>query len=119
VARKNGLTKTKIIVDERTAEMTADVLACRGFLRHSWDFVPMGPKRRAELAGDGQVEVVKVCSRCGTDEKFLYNVRERTRVTRPRRHYPKGYLIPREYAGSGRLPQGEAFVAQLVREKLI
>ncbi len=103
-------------VDPRTDSMPQHVLDCRGLLRHAWDYaVPMGPSRRAELAKYGQVEVVKRCDRCGTTETVLINIRERTRVGRPKRVYDPEYLISREYTGSGRLSQVDAFVAALAR----
>lgn len=79
----------------------------------------MGPQRRAELARLGQVEVVKVCSRCGTEETFLFDVAERIKVGGSKRKYPEGYLIGKDFTGSGRLAQGDAFVASLVRDKVV
>jgi hypothetical protein len=101
-------------VDDRTTEMSADHLLCRGF-RHKRTPVPPGPKRRAELAKVGQIELRQTCERCGhtTYEVLDYDGATISRWADP---YPPGYLLP---SGSGRLRAGRAKVAWLARQNLI
>lgn len=113
MSRKNRI--AGIEPDPRTETMTNTALECRD-VGHAWARVPMGPKRRLELARLGQVEKIQVCDRgCGTEKTQIIDVVERTRVGSPRSRYGEGYRITGEYAGSGRLPRMDAFIASLVR----
>lgn len=94
--------------------MTAAALECRD-IGHAWSRVPMGPSRRKQLAGLGQVEKVQVCGRCPARKTQIIDIIERMRVGSPKIEYGEGYLIPREFAGTGRLPRMAAFIASLER----
>lgn len=104
-----------VAVDPRTGTMSAATLECRAD-RHALNRVPMGPKRRAELAALGQVEKHMVCTRpgCSYSRTSVYDVRERVQVS-SKTTYGEGYLMGREHAGTGRLLSLDAFIALLDR----
>lgn len=99
-------------VDERTSGMSEVALTCRA-IGHAYNIVPMGPKRRAELAQLGQVERILVCGRCTKSTTTVYDLYERIQVGSSKSEYPDGYLIPAEYSGQGRLRRLDALVARL------
>lgn len=100
-------TQLAAMVDDRTADMTVDALACRGD-NHWWKQRPSGSKRRAqikELLDRGLLERSADCRQCGAERRQLVDIVTYVTVSSSVR-YPEGYLLKEK--GSGRLLRREA-----------
>lgn len=109
--------KFVIELDERTAGLTAQALACRE-TNHIWATVSQGHALRALLAHRGQFEKVRTCQTCGSQKSDLYWLPSFERVRAPRYTWSEGYLIAKEFAGRGRLSKADILREQFVRENL-
>jgi hypothetical protein len=100
-----------IEVDVRTDDMPIEALLCRS-LRHKWEPVTLGARRRAALVKDGVIEGVRACDRCGA-RRIVVRDLANWNIISTRMEYPDGYLIGTR--GSGRLPMDDASQALFVR----
>lgn len=92
-------------MDERTEGMSLEALGCRSS-SHSWLYV-LSPARTNEWKRQGFIEFVWLCSRCTTRRSELYTYPGYELQDR-KMQYPPGYLIGKQFAGTGRLPAIEA-----------
>jgi hypothetical protein len=109
------LPKFAITVDDRTVEMTEAALFCRES-GHHWNRVPQGPDRRALLAHRGQAETVRVCATCASQRIELYWLPTFETAAAVRYVWSPGYLIAKQFAGSGRLSRADVRKALFARD---
>lgn len=101
-------------LDDRTSAMSDEALLCRTF-GHKWERRSSGRAHALELIKSGLVEYYRYCDHgCGSTWRQVWDIR-RKEIVETQRSYPKNgeYLVP---TGRGRLPRGEAFLANFVRE---
>ncbi len=106
-ANKRPVKALTFTVDDRTAEMTHETLACRSD-SHWWGVLPTTAKRRAELAElaeRGLRERLALCHRCSAERRQIIDA-ETFDVISSSIKYPEGYLLKEK--GAGRLPRREA-----------
>lgn len=116
-AGKAGAAKAstiKIKLDERIKGMTGEALECR-HLGHSWQRIPMSGNRRLELLQRGETETIRLCTRCRSRRVDLYELPTFATLA-TRIEYSEGYLMLREFKGTGRLPRQAALAATIVAE---
>lgn len=104
----------RIETDARTDEMSAQALQCRS-MNHPWQRIPLSPSRRRQLLTLGQTESTWICMRCTAERTDLFELPTfDTLVSKIR--YPEGYLMAKEFKGTGKLPRREARKALFVRD---
>jgi hypothetical protein len=94
--------------------MTMEALECR-HLGHAWQRIPMSASRRLELLMRGETETIRICSRCRSRRTDIYELPSFDTLY-SKIEYTDGYLMAREFKGSGRLPRQEALKASAVAE---
>lgn len=104
----------KITIDARTRHMTGEALMCRA-VNHPWQRTPLTPSRKRELLRNGQTETVWHCLRCGSRRTDRFTLPDFDTVS-SKIEYAEGYLVGKEFAGSGKLPRREARKAMYVYE---
>lgn len=109
--------KFAIELDERTAGLTAEALACRE-TNHHWVAVSQGHAMRALMAHRGQFETVRTCQTCGSSKSDLYWLPSFEKVRQTRYTWSAGYLVDKEFAGRGRLSKADVLKETFVRENL-
>jgi hypothetical protein len=104
----------KMVIDPRTSTMSLEALTCR-HRGHPWDYVPLGPVRRAELRRLGQTELLSWCPRCESRKTELLSLPDLDPVRQPKIDYSDEYLLAAQDKGTGRLPRREAKKAMFAR----
>lgn len=104
----------KVQLDQRIKGMTPEALDCRS-MGHAWQRIPMAGERRLELLARAETETVRVCMRCQSRRRDLYELPTFVTIA-SQIDYSDGYLIAREFAGSGRMPRSAAVAASIVAE---
>lgn len=112
-----ALPKFRITIDDRTVDMTMEALLCRES-GHHWNRVPQGPQRRALMADRGQTETVRVCSTCSSQRIELYWLPSFEPAAANHYVWSAGYLIAKEFAGTGRLSRAEVRKALFARDNV-
>lgn len=113
-ARVRKTPKFKIQLDERIKGMTVEALDCRS-MGHAWNRVPMESKRRLELLARAETETIRICARCRSRRVDVYELPSFYTIS-SQIEYSEGYLIAREFKGSGRMPRHAAVAASIVAE---
>lgn len=113
-AKKTASVKFKIQLDQRIKGMTSEALDCRS-MGHAWQRIPMAGDRRLELLAKGETETVRICSRCRSRRRDLYELPTFATIS-SHIDYSDGYLISKEFSGSGRMPRSAAVAASIVAE---
>lgn len=105
--------KYRIEVDDRTKDMTLEVLMCRSN-SHPWTPLPISSSRRDELMDRGVTELVDTCLRCDLNryQTFELGTGDMLDSWIDYKRNPD-YLIKEK--GTGRLSRREAKKALLVR----
>lgn len=94
-------------VDERTATMSAEALACRSF-GHAPYRAPVEPAERTTFKRKGQQLVVLGCrNQCGYERRIVLDRTTKEVISANTKYTdPKSYLV--RTSGGGRLPRQES-----------
>lgn len=111
---KAGDIRIRVQLDQRVNGMTTEALDCRS-MGHAWQRIPMAGERRLELLARAETETVRVCMRCQSRRRDLYELPTFLTIS-SQIDYSDGYLIAKQFAGSGRMPRSAAVAASIVAE---
>ena len=96
----------RIQLDDRTQGMSLEALLCRS-MNHPWQRTPLSPSRRRELLKLGETETTWYCLRCSSQRIDRFSLPDFETLS-SKIEYAEGYLVAKQFAGSGRLPRREA-----------
>lgn len=109
------MARRSVAVDPRLVNMPTEFLDCRD-LRHSWQRMAVGTKRRTALEKLGQWESIRWCDRCGMRRTDLMELDTWMLLDR-RYEAPEGYYLPKHERAQGRITREDVLAAVYVAER--